>query len=58
MFGVYRKWVFILPTNNLPYDRYYLPIFKKFYYQKSLGDDKIDAIKEIANNLQIEVEEF
>ncbi len=58
MYGEDRKWVFILPKDNLAYERYYLPIFVKFYYHKGLSSDKIDAIKEIALNLELEVEEI
>ena len=58
MFGEFRKWAFVLSKDNLAYDKYYLPIFKKIYYNKSLSDDKIEAIKEIAKSLELETEEI
>jgi hypothetical protein len=58
MFGEFRKWVFILSKDNLNNDKYYLPIIKKIYYSNSLGEDKVEAIKEIANSLEVEVEEI
>ena len=58
MYGEFRKWVFILPVDNLTYDSYYLPIIKKIYFRKDLDSDKIEAIQEIAKCLEVETEEI
>jgi hypothetical protein len=48
-------YVLILAKDVLLNDRYYLPIIKKLHYSKRIGRDKIEAIEEIANSLQVEV---
>ncbi|MBE6143352.1 MAG: hypothetical protein E7177_05150 [Erysipelotrichaceae bacterium] len=58
MYGEFRKWVFILSKDKVPYDRYYLPIIKKIYFRKDLDSDKIEAIQEIAKCLEVETEEI
>ena len=58
MYGEFRKWVFILSKDLLAGDKYYLPIIKKIYYSPTLGDDKVEAIKEIAKSLEVETEEI
>ena len=57
MYGEFRKWVFVLSKDNLANDKYYLPIIKKIYYLSDLSEDKIEAVKEIAATLEVEVEE-
>ena len=57
MYGEFRKWVFVLSKDNLANDKYYLPIIKKIYYLSDLSEDKVEAVKEIAASLEVEVEE-
>ena len=53
-----KGFVLILSTDVLLNDRYYLPIIKKLHYSKKLNKDKIEAVKEIANSLGVEIKKY
>lgn len=50
-----KGFVLILAKENLLNDRYYLPIIEKIHYSKKMSKDKIEALHEISNSLQVEL---
>ena len=48
-------FVFILQNDMLIDNKYFLPVVKALHYTSSLSHDKIEAIKEIGQNLEVKV---
>ena len=48
-------FVFILQNDMLIDNKYFLPVVKALHYTSSLSYDKIEAIKEIGQNLEVKV---
>lgn len=57
MYGEYKKWVFILSSDKMVDDKFYLPLIKKLWYSKDMfTQEQIDAIEIIGEKLDVEVE--